>query len=179
MFLKKNKFVLKSGREVISSNSRHQFNHAATQFWILDLQESTVELNSLIGGEEISHISRVALIIEAIFNWRPLVSYLRNRAGRSLGFRAEWAVALGLGAVVFRVMRSSVLEVLDAVDRVTNRQIVRTLSPRRAGDPDSLISDNARIKATLPWVPKYADLDLIVQHALAWERKLTEIRGEG
>ena len=73
----------------------------------------------------------------------------------------------------------SVLEVLDAVDRVTNRQIVRTLSPRRAGDPDSLISDNARIKATLPWVPKYADLDLIVQHALAWERKLTEIRGEG
>ena len=73
----------------------------------------------------------------------------------------------------------SVMEVLDAVDRVTNRQIERTLSPRRAGDPDSLISDNARIKATLPWVPKYADLDLIVQHALAWERKLTEIRGEG
>jgi len=71
----------------------------------------------------------------------------------------------------------SVLEVLDAVDRVTNRQIERVLSPRRAGDPDSLISDNARIKATLPWVPKYADLDTIVEHALAWERKLGEIRG--
>jgi UDP-glucose 4-epimerase len=70
----------------------------------------------------------------------------------------------------------SVLEVLDAVDRVTNRQIERELGPRRAGDPDSLISDNARIKATLPWVPKFADLDLIVQHALAWERKLTELR---
>lgn len=72
----------------------------------------------------------------------------------------------------------SVLEVLDAVDRVTNNQIVRTLSPRRAGDPDSLISDNRRIKATLPWAPKFADLDLIVRHALAWERKLGEIRGE-
>ncbi len=72
----------------------------------------------------------------------------------------------------------SVLEVLDAVDRVTNNKIVRTLSPRRAGDPDSLISDNRRIKATLPWVPKFADLDLIVRHALAWERKLGEIRGE-
>ncbi|MEY2944128.1 MAG: UDP-glucose 4-epimerase GalE, partial [Pseudomonadota bacterium] len=47
---------------------------------------------------------------------------------------------------------------------------------RRAGDPDSLISDNARIKATVPWVPKYADLDVIVGHALAWERKLTAIR---
>lgn len=70
----------------------------------------------------------------------------------------------------------SVLEVLDAVDRVTNQKIERVLSPRRAGDADSLISDNARIKATLPWVPKYADLDTIVLHALAWERKLSEVR---
>jgi UDP-glucose 4-epimerase len=73
----------------------------------------------------------------------------------------------------------SVLEVLDAVDRVTNHRIVRELAPRRAGDPDSLISDNSLIKASLPWVPKYADLDLIVQHALAWERKLTEFRPGG
>ena len=71
----------------------------------------------------------------------------------------------------------SVMEVLDAVDRVTNLKITRVLGPRRAGDPDSLISDNQRIKATVPWVPKYADLDTIVAHALAWERRLTEIRG--
>ena len=71
----------------------------------------------------------------------------------------------------------SVLEVLDAVDRVTNQTINRVLSPRRAGDPDTLISDNHRIKATLPWVPQYADLDTIVAHALQWERKLSEIRG--
>ena len=71
----------------------------------------------------------------------------------------------------------SVLEVLDAVDRVTNLKIVRKMSPRRVGDPDALISDNARIKATLPWVPKYADLDVIVTHALQWERRLGEIRG--
>ncbi len=68
----------------------------------------------------------------------------------------------------------SVLEVLDAVDRVTNQQITRVLGPRRAGDPDSLISDNQRIKLVLPWVPQYADLDLIVSHALQWERKLAE-----
>ena len=70
----------------------------------------------------------------------------------------------------------SVLEVLDAVDRVTNLTIERRLSPRRAGDPDALISDNAKIKTTLPWVPQYADLDVIVAHALQWERKLGEIR---
>ena len=72
----------------------------------------------------------------------------------------------------------SVLEVLDAVDRVTNQSIVRELGPRRAGDPDSLISDNARIKATLPWEPQYADLDTIVAHALQWERRLSELQGK-
>ena len=71
----------------------------------------------------------------------------------------------------------SVLEVLDAVDRVTNQTITREMAPRRAGDPDSLVSDPSRIKATLPWKPEYADLDAIVAHAVAWERKLAEIRG--
>src|SRR4029079_5537606 len=56
----------------------------------------------------------------------------------------------------------SVLEVLDAVDRVTNLRIERVLAPRRAGDPDSLISDPSLIKATLPWQPQHADLDEIV-----------------
>jgi UDP-glucose 4-epimerase len=72
----------------------------------------------------------------------------------------------------------SVLEVLDAVDRVTNNTLKRILSPRRAGDPDALISHNQRIKATLPWQPRFADLDTIVAHALQWERKLSEIRAE-
>jgi len=71
----------------------------------------------------------------------------------------------------------SVLEVLDAVDRATNQKITRIMQDRRAGDPDSLISDNSRIKKTLPWHPRYADLDVIVAHALAWERKLGETQG--
>ncbi|WP_188063785.1 UDP-glucose 4-epimerase GalE [Sphingobium sp. KCTC 72723] len=71
----------------------------------------------------------------------------------------------------------SVLEVLDAVDRITNRTIERTLLPRRAGDPAALISDNSAILATLPWQPRHADLDLIVSHALAWERSLDERQG--
>lgn len=71
----------------------------------------------------------------------------------------------------------SVTEVLDAVDRVTNRQLDRRLEPRRAGDPDSLISNPARLKATLGWEPANADLDTIIAHALAWERKLSDLRG--
>lgn len=71
----------------------------------------------------------------------------------------------------------SVLEVLDAVDRVTNMTIERRREGRRAGDPDSLISDNRAIMARFPWKPEHADLDRIVSHAVAWERKLGEIRG--
>jgi len=71
----------------------------------------------------------------------------------------------------------SVLEVLDAVDRVTNRQIDRRIEGRRAGDPDQLISDPSRIRSELPWQPRHADLDTIIAHALAWERKLSDLRG--
>lgn len=68
----------------------------------------------------------------------------------------------------------SVLEVLDAVDRVTNMTIDRRMEGRRAGDPDALIADNSAILATLPWRPQHADLDGIVRDALAWERRLAE-----
>jgi len=70
----------------------------------------------------------------------------------------------------------SVLEVLDAVDRVTNMKIERRLEGRRAGDPDELISDNRAILEALPWRPKHDDLDRIVKDALAWERHLAERR---
>jgi UDP-glucose 4-epimerase len=73
----------------------------------------------------------------------------------------------------------SVLDVLDTVDRVTNARIERVLSPRRVGDPDALISANALIKATLPWQPRFEDLEAIIGHAVQWERKLGEIRGDG
>ncbi len=66
----------------------------------------------------------------------------------------------------------SVLEVLDAVDRATNQKIVRKMEGRRAGDPDALISDNRAILGRFDWQPKYDDLDVIVAHALAWERQL-------
>jgi UDP-glucose 4-epimerase len=71
----------------------------------------------------------------------------------------------------------SVLEVLDAVDRVTGQAVERRFEGRRSGDPDALISANARIKSMLPWQPRFADLETIVAHALAWEHRLTDIRG--
>ena len=73
----------------------------------------------------------------------------------------------------------SVLEVLNAVDRVTNRTIERRFEGRRAGDPGQLISDPSRIRVELSWQPQHADLDTIIAHALAWERKLSILRADG
>ena len=71
----------------------------------------------------------------------------------------------------------SVLEVLDAVDRLTNRTIERRMQPRRAGDPDALVADNNAIRATLGWTPRLDDLDAIVRDAVAWESGLADRQG--
>jgi UDP-glucose 4-epimerase len=64
----------------------------------------------------------------------------------------------------------SVLEVLAALERVSGQTIARVDGPRRAGDPAVLVAgSNAR--ALLGWQPRFADLDAMVGHALAWERK--------
>ena len=68
----------------------------------------------------------------------------------------------------------SVLQVLDAVDRLTNEPVKRVMEGRRLGDPPELVADNKRLLETLEWRPTYADIDRIVADALAWERRLLE-----
>ncbi len=68
----------------------------------------------------------------------------------------------------------SVLEVLDAVDRAAGQPLKREMGPRRAGDPPALVAANARILETIDWRPANDDIDTIVAHALAWERKLID-----
>ena len=69
----------------------------------------------------------------------------------------------------------SVLEVLDALDRVLGREVPRELKGRRAGDPPELVASNRRLVETLDWSPRFADIDTIVTHALQWERKLQDM----
>jgi UDP-glucose 4-epimerase len=65
----------------------------------------------------------------------------------------------------------SVLEVIDAVRRVTQRKLDVVDAPRRAGDPARLVADSRLIRQTLGWTPAYAELDTIVQHAWGWESR--------
>ena len=98
-----------------------------------------------------AHVAALGLLIA-----RPTESHTLN-AGYGKGF--------------------SVLEVLDAVDRVTNMKLDRVVGPRRPGDAGALVADNRAILATLDWTPERADLDTIVGDALAWERVLGERQG--
>jgi UDP-glucose 4-epimerase len=66
----------------------------------------------------------------------------------------------------------SVLEVLDSVDRVADKPVKREMKGRRAGDPPVLVASNSRLVEILDWTPRFADIDVIVTHALGWERKL-------
>jgi UDP-glucose 4-epimerase len=66
----------------------------------------------------------------------------------------------------------SVMQVIDAVRRASRREFAVEISSRRDGDPVTLIADVLRIRSTLDWRPEFEDLDTIVTHALAWERRL-------
>jgi UDP-glucose 4-epimerase len=65
----------------------------------------------------------------------------------------------------------SVRQVIEAARRVTGHAIPVVVGERRAGDPPVLVADAAAARHELGWQPRYADLDTIVAHAWAWERR--------
>ena len=66
----------------------------------------------------------------------------------------------------------SVVEVIDAVKRVSGVDFRVDYAARRPGDPSQIVAKSDRIRQTLGWRPQFDDLATIVAHALAWERKL-------
>ena len=64
----------------------------------------------------------------------------------------------------------SVLQVIDAVERVTQRPVRRRIVSRRPGDPPVLVADPSRAQAVFRWTPK-RDLDEIVSSAWFWMQK--------
>jgi UDP-glucose 4-epimerase len=70
----------------------------------------------------------------------------------------------------------SVLEVIDAVKRVSGKDFAVVSGSRRPDDVSELFANAYRLKARLSWEPKFDDLDLIVEHALRWEERLIQKR---
>lgn len=63
---------------------------------------------------------------------------------------------------------TSVLEVVEAVKRVTGRDFRVTLANRRAGDPAKLVGSSDKARKILGWKPIFGDIDTIVEHAWRW-----------
>jgi UDP-glucose 4-epimerase len=94
---------------------------------------------------------------------RAALSYLRNGG-------ASTTLNCGYGRGY------SVLETIEAVRRVSGRNFAVQTAPRRPGDIMTMIADTSRIGTTLDWTPRYAELETIAAHALAWEEKLLHER---
>jgi len=68
----------------------------------------------------------------------------------------------------------SVQEVISVAEQVTGKKVKVIDAPRRDGDPARLVADATLAKNTLGWMPIYADLATIIQHAWAWETKVRQ-----
>ncbi|MEX1059911.1 MAG: UDP-glucose 4-epimerase GalE [Methyloceanibacter sp.] len=70
----------------------------------------------------------------------------------------------------------SVLDVIGSVKRVSHSDFAVRIGPRREGDPAAIVAKADRISEVLGWKPRLNDLDTLVGHALAWEKRLIEYR---
>lgn len=62
----------------------------------------------------------------------------------------------------------SVLEVIRSVERVSGRKVPVRMTDRRPGDPAALVAASGKLRAETGWSPQFAELDIIVKHALDW-----------
>jgi UDP-glucose 4-epimerase len=82
------------------------------------------------------------------------------------------ALHQGMPSRIFNVGQGghghSVREVIEAVRRITGREVPIRLGPRRAGDSPVLVASAERIAAELGWQPAHRGLDGIVRSAWTW-----------
>lgn len=65
----------------------------------------------------------------------------------------------------------SVREVIEAAQKVTQREINVVERDRRAGDPPVLVGSSDKAQRVLGWQPQYADLNQILAHAWRWHQQ--------
>jgi UDP-glucose 4-epimerase len=65
----------------------------------------------------------------------------------------------------------SVLEVIEAVKKISGKEIPVVYGGRRAGDPPVLVADANLAKSKLGWEPVYPALETIIRSAYAWMKQ--------
>jgi len=70
----------------------------------------------------------------------------------------------------------SVLQVIDAVKRVSGADFEVRNAPRRAGDPAAIVAASDKIRVRLGWRPELNKLETIAAQALAWESHMHQFK---
>lgn len=65
----------------------------------------------------------------------------------------------------------SVLEIVEAVGRITGKDVPHSISDRRAGDPPELVADASKAREVLKFEAQHSDLDNIISTAVRWHEK--------
>ncbi len=65
----------------------------------------------------------------------------------------------------------SVKEIVDAVARVTGKDLPIRIGPRRSGDPAALVADSSRARELLGWTPRRSTLDDMIGSAWDWYQR--------
>ncbi|MBQ4133527.1 MAG: UDP-glucose 4-epimerase GalE [Desulfovibrionaceae bacterium] len=63
----------------------------------------------------------------------------------------------------------SIMQVIEAAERVSGCKIPYSIGPRRPGDAAVLVADSSLARSVLGWKPALDDLDMIVKTAWNWE----------
>lgn len=64
---------------------------------------------------------------------------------------------------------TSVMEIINAAEKVSGKKCPTVISERREGDPAKLFADNKQAKHILGWIPKYTNIEEIIRTAWNWE----------
>jgi UDP-glucose 4-epimerase len=67
-----------------------------------------------------------------------------------------------------------VLEIVEAVERVSGKAVPRQDGPRRPGDPPALVASAEKAERILGWKPVQSDVDSVIRSAWNWHLKEVE-----
>jgi len=70
----------------------------------------------------------------------------------------------------------SILEVVRACEKVIGKPVPHVIGPRREGDIEQSVANVDKLNATIPWQPRFDNLEDMITSALKWERRKSELQ---
>jgi UDP-glucose-4-epimerase GalE len=90
-------------------------------------------------------------------------SWLENNMGKSL--------VVNLGTC----RGYSILEIINMVEKLTDKKVPFIFAPIREGEPSHLVSENTKARMNLGWAPEHSDLEKIIAGAIVWHENLLSL----